>query len=66
VARGLQLTEIERWLRSVRRTLGGSSPIRAKSCGSVLCAMLRGRLTGVELSSSSPPRQSLDAVLGSE
>jgi hypothetical protein len=28
----------------------GSSPIRAKTCGSVLCAMLRGRLTGGESS----------------
>jgi hypothetical protein len=33
----------------------GSSPIRAKTCGSVLCAMLRGRLTGGESSTSSPP-----------
>ena len=36
--------------------LGGSSPIRAKTCGSVLCAMLRGQLTGGESSSNSPPR----------
>jgi hypothetical protein len=40
--------------RDINRTKKGSSPIRAKTCGSVLCTMLRGRLTGVESSSSSP------------
>jgi hypothetical protein len=34
----------------------GSSPIRTKTCGSVLCAMLRGWLIGAESSSGSPPR----------
>src|SRR5262249_25522010 len=36
----------------------GSSPIRAKTCGSVLCAMLRGRLTRAKGPVSSPPMAS--------
>jgi hypothetical protein len=38
----------------IRPARWGSSPIRAKTCGSVLRAMLRGRLTGTESSTSSP------------